>query len=107
MFRLPGRPSLGRGAAGVGLATSLTFNAPRSASTKKSGVDLSSEGIVERGSVDSGLAGYRSYILAHEYLVKSLQYRPFCNGPVDVKRPLDRHVAELMLLSVVDAKAAT
>ena len=32
---------------------------------------------------------------------------PFCNGPVDVKRPLDRHVAELMLLSVVDAKAAT
>ena len=34
-------------------------------------------------------------------------YTPFCNGPVDVKRPLDRHVAELMLLSVVDAKAAT
>ena len=35
------------------------------------------------------------------------EYTPFCNGPVDVKRPLDRHVAELMLLSVVDAKAAT
>jgi len=35
------------------------------------------------------------------------EYTSFCNGPVDVKRPLDRHVAELMLLSVVDAKAAT
>jgi hypothetical protein len=35
------------------------------------------------------------------------EYTPFCNGPVDVKRPLDRHVAELMLLSVVDVKAAT
>jgi hypothetical protein len=35
------------------------------------------------------------------------EYTSFCNGPVDVKCPHDRHVAELMLLSVVDAKAAT
>jgi len=27
--------------------------------------------------------------------------------PIDVKRPRDRHVAELTLLSVVDAEAAT
>jgi transposase len=33
--------------------------------------------------------------------------RPFCNGPVDVNCPRDRHAAELMLLSVVDAEAAT
>ncbi|MEA3093818.1 MAG: hypothetical protein QOJ04_5160, partial [Caballeronia sp.] len=32
---------------------------------------------------------------------------PFCNGPVDVNCPRDRHAAELMLLSVVDAEAAT
>src|SRR6516225_7998467 len=36
------------------------------------------------------------------------QYTPFCNGPSDVKSaPSDRRVAELTLLSVVDAEAAT
>ena len=35
------------------------------------------------------------------------EYTPFCNGPVDVKRPHDRHVAELTLLSVVNAEVAT
>jgi hypothetical protein len=35
------------------------------------------------------------------------EYTAFCNGPVDVKRPHDRHVAELMLLSVVNAEVAT
>jgi hypothetical protein len=28
---------------------------------------------------------------------------PFCNGPDDVKPPDERHAAELMLLSVVNA----
>ena len=36
------------------------------------------------------------------------EYTPFCNGPDEVKSPLiDRHVAELTLLSVVSAEAAT
>ena len=35
------------------------------------------------------------------------EYTPFCNGPVDVKCPPDCHAAELTLLSVVDAEAAT
>ena len=36
------------------------------------------------------------------------EYTPFCNGPSDVKSaPSDRRVAELTLLSVVDAEAAT
>src|SRR5262249_42132568 len=43
--------------------------------SSKMGVGLSSEGIVERGSVDSGFPSYRHYILANEYLAKSLQYR--------------------------------
>ena len=37
----------------------------------------------------------------------SLDTRLFCNGPDEVKSPLYRHAAELALLSVVDAKAAT
>ena len=43
--------------------------------SSKMGVGLSSEGIVERGSLDSRFAGYRHYILANDYLVKSPQYR--------------------------------
>jgi hypothetical protein len=35
------------------------------------------------------------------------EYTPFCNGPGDVKSPRDRHAAELTLLSVVGAEAAT
>ena len=36
------------------------------------------------------------------------EYTPFCNGPGDVKSPpSDRHAAELTLLSVVGAEAAT
>jgi hypothetical protein len=35
------------------------------------------------------------------------EYTPFCNGPDEVKSPYDRHVAELTLLSVVSAEAAT
>ena len=35
------------------------------------------------------------------------EYTPFCNGPDEVKSPRDRHAAELTLLSVVDAEAAT
>ena len=35
------------------------------------------------------------------------EYTPFCNGPDEVKSPNDRHVAELALLSVVSAEAAT
>jgi hypothetical protein len=35
------------------------------------------------------------------------EYTPFCNGPDDVNCPRDGHAAELTLLSVVDAKAAT
>ena len=35
------------------------------------------------------------------------EYTPFCNGPDEVKSPCDRHAAELTLLSVVDAEAAT
>jgi hypothetical protein len=42
-----------------------------------------------------------------ERLVSRKKYTAFCNGPVDVKRPHDRHVAELMLLSVVNAEVAT
>jgi hypothetical protein len=34
------------------------------------------------------------------------EYTAFCNGPGDVS-PSDRRVAELTLLSVVDAEAAT
>ena len=34
-------------------------------------------------------------------------YTAFCNGPDEVKSPYDRHVAELTLLSVVSAEAAT
>jgi hypothetical protein len=34
------------------------------------------------------------------------EYTPFCNGPGDVKSR-DRHAAELTLLSVVGAEAAT
>jgi hypothetical protein len=35
-------------------------------------------------------------------------FRPlFCNGPDEVKSPNDRHAAELSLLSVVSAEAAT
>jgi hypothetical protein len=34
-------------------------------------------------------------------------YTPFCNGPDEVKSPSDRHAAELTLLSVVGAEAAT
>jgi hypothetical protein len=32
---------------------------------------------------------------------------PFCNGPDEVKPPCDRRAAELTLLSVVGAEAAT
>jgi hypothetical protein len=32
-----------------------------------------------------------------------IRYRPFCNGPDDVKPPGERRAAELMLLSVVNA----
>jgi hypothetical protein len=35
------------------------------------------------------------------------EYTPFCNGPDEVKSPSDRHAAELTLLSVVSAEAAT
>jgi hypothetical protein len=35
------------------------------------------------------------------------EYTPFCNGPDEVKSPSDRHAAELTLLSVVGAEAAT
>jgi len=35
------------------------------------------------------------------------EYTAFCNGPDEVKSPNDRHAAELSLLSVVDAEAAT
>ena len=35
------------------------------------------------------------------------EYTPFCNGPDEVKPPCDRHAAELTLLSVVGAEAAT
>ena len=35
------------------------------------------------------------------------EYTPFCNGPDEVKSPYDCHVAELTLLSVVSAEAAT
>jgi hypothetical protein len=35
------------------------------------------------------------------------EYAPFCNGPDEVKSPSDRHAAELTLLSVVSAEAAT
>jgi len=35
------------------------------------------------------------------------EYTVFCNGPDEVKSPCDRHAAELTLLSVVDAEAAT
>jgi hypothetical protein len=31
------------------------------------------------------------------------EYTPFCNGPDDVKPPSERHAAEPMLLSVVNA----
>lgn len=34
------------------------------------------------------------------------EYAPFSNEPDDVNYPRDRRVAELALLSVVDAKAA-
>jgi hypothetical protein len=56
------------------------------------------------------LPGYGFYIVGrpdYPNRFHQSEYTPFCNGPVDVKRPLDRHVAELMLLSVVDVKAAT
>jgi len=36
-----------------------------------------------------------------------LENTPFCNGPDEVKSPYVRHVAELTLLSVVSAEAAT
>jgi hypothetical protein len=35
------------------------------------------------------------------------KYTPFCNGPDEVKSPSDRRAAELTLLSVVGAEAAT
>ena len=35
------------------------------------------------------------------------EYTAFCNGPDEVKSPSDRHAAELTLLSVVGAEAAT
>jgi len=35
------------------------------------------------------------------------EYTPFCNGPDEVKSPSDRRAAELTLLSVVGAEAAT
>jgi hypothetical protein len=35
------------------------------------------------------------------------EYTAFCNGPDEVKSSSYRHAAELTLLSVVDAKAAT
>jgi hypothetical protein len=39
--------------------------------------------------------------------IRIYEYTPFCNGPDEVKSPYDRHVAELTLLSVVSAEAAT
>ena len=35
------------------------------------------------------------------------EYTAFCNGPDEVKSPSDCHAAELTLLSVVSAEAAT
>jgi hypothetical protein len=35
------------------------------------------------------------------------EYTLFCNGPDEVKSASDRHAAELTLLSVVSAEAAT
>jgi hypothetical protein len=35
------------------------------------------------------------------------EYTAFYNGPDEVKSPSDRHAAELTLLSVVGAEAAT
>jgi hypothetical protein len=52
------------------------------------------------------MSALRSLLVA-ERTWRIYEYTLFCNGPVDVKRPLDCHVAELMLLSVVDVKAAT
>ena len=47
-------------------------------------------------------------LAASEAETTDYEYTPFCNGPSDVKSaPSDRRVAELTLLSVVDAEAAT
>jgi hypothetical protein len=44
---------------------------------------------------------------AQQTLNRIYEYTPFCNGPDEVKSPSDRHAAELTLLSVVSAEAAT
>jgi hypothetical protein len=43
----------------------------------------------------------------HHLPISIYEYAPFCNGPDESSPPSDRHAAELALLSVVDAKAAT
>jgi len=40
-------------------------------------------------------------------MLRVYEYTPFCNGPDEVKSPSDRRAAELTLLSVVGAEAAT
>jgi hypothetical protein len=56
-----------------------------------------------------GDVGSMSGLLAENgHATRFYEYTPFCNGPSDVKSaPSDRRVAELTLLSVVDAEAAT
>jgi hypothetical protein len=44
---------------------------------------------------------------SRHWMLRVYEYTPFCNGPDGVKSPNDRHVAELALLSLVSAEAAT
>jgi hypothetical protein len=44
---------------------------------------------------------------SRHWMRRVYEYTPFCNGPDEVKSPSDRHAAELTLLSVVGAEAAT
>jgi len=57
-------------------------------------------GIIE--AISAGVAVRRWRIGKRVY-----EHTPFCNGPDEVKSPSDCHAAELTLLSVVSAEAAT
>jgi hypothetical protein len=54
------------------------------------------------------IAGGVRVDLGHGKTIPSRAVADYCNGPDEVESPpCDRHAAELTLLSVVDAKAAT